>query len=216
LFTFDKKQKIGEGLQGTVYDAKNLSKPNTPTVMKVGTPDPKGPSGKTAQANAQKSVDEENRFNEKMGLSAGKPVTVTKKGEAKTYLPMKKVEGATLQDELIKDRDDPNYIPSHTLLKNTKKAIDDTNNAGINHNDVFTKNVMVKKDKATLIDYGRASDRDQSRDGARDHQHFIKDLQSERVKKIIHPSRQESFKEARTSYIKAIYSPHLFSSGSPN
>ena len=220
LFTYNNLNKIGSGTQGTVYDAKNHSDPNTPTVMKVGQPNTWGVPVKSIHTEAQKQVDQENRFNEKMGLSAGKPVTVTKGSNTTTYLPMKKVEGNTLKDELRRGRDDPNYISSHKLLNNTITAINGANKAGITHGDVFVGNVMVTKDKATLIDYGykyfyfilfryinnamnsKASDRKPG-DKRQDHKDLLENLQSNNVE--IHPTRQNSFYKAVNKYEAKIY-----------
>ena len=181
LFTVDGNKQLGAGAYGAVYDAKNHSSPNTPTVMKISktpgsiTMNPSlvtrnqgepskdfknrvkaNTAGAAAfdQAHAQATVNQENGFNRRMGLSAGKPVAVADGHQTMTAMPMKKVEGAPLYKELQKGRGDPSYISSHTLLHNAKNAIDDANNKGIQHNDAHSANIMVTKTGGKLIDYG--------------------------------------------------------------
>lgn len=146
-FTVQKNKYIGGGRSGNVFDAINHSDPKTPTVMKESTV-------RAPPAKAKEAVNKENGFNERMGISAGKPVAVPfGKDQSKTYLPMKKVEGASLSSELKKGTGE-GYISSHTLLNNTKAAINETNKAGITHKDAKPDNVMVTKDKGKMIDYG--------------------------------------------------------------
>ena len=103
---------------------------------------------------AKAEVEKENGFNERMGISAGKPVVVAEGFDTKTYMPMKKVHGAPLHKEIVKGREDPSYIPTHLLLYNAKNAIDETNNNGISHNDAHVGNIMVTKTGGKMIDYG--------------------------------------------------------------
>ena len=105
------------------------------------------------------AVDRDNGYNQKMGISAGKPVAVSNGHVSTTYMPMKKVEGASLEQELYKGKGilgNKSYIPTHTLLSHAKAAINEANNNGINHNDTQPGNILVTKKGAKLIDYGYA------------------------------------------------------------
>ena len=104
-FTVDKNKSVGNlrlhGSGNQVFDAKNHSNPNTPTVMKVSnTPGSYNPSftakagekpkdttkrleterkgaAKQDQTTAQAAANRENGFNQRMGISAEKPVAVS-------------------------------------------------------------------------------------------------------------------------------------------
>ena len=148
IFMVDESKRIGEGDFGSVYEAKNLADPNTPIVMKETCTGgsfydnlvPRNPgesrehhnkrlrtARKEAATRDQKTVkaliDKEYGYYERMGLSAGKPVVVSYGYSNMIYLPMKRVEGVPLYEELQKGTVDPSCISTHQLLRNTKNAI---------------------------------------------------------------------------------------------
>lgn len=179
IFTVDKNARIGKGDMGSVYNAVNHSDPKAqivmkesitkgsynPTSVKQNPGEPKKDYNARVQtaingaaindhSQAKAHVDKEYGFNKKMGLDAGKPVVVSNGLNNSVYLPMKKVEGSPLHEALGKGTDHPSYVPSHTLLDNAKKAINETNSKGISHNDAHVGNVMVTKNGGKMIDYG--------------------------------------------------------------
>jgi tRNA A-37 threonylcarbamoyl transferase component Bud32 len=153
-------------------------------------------AAKTDQVEAKTKADKENGFNERMGISAGKPVAVSDGLQSKTYLPMKKVEGVPLSKELQKDRTDPSYISSHKLLDNTKQAIFDTNSAGITHNNANVDKVMVTEGKGKMIDYSKAEERRPVTDRLKDQNSMVGSLRKTKVPL----DRQDSFNHAVDEY----------------
>jgi hypothetical protein len=210
VFTVDKnkpiaKGEIANGARTSVYEAKNHSDPSTPTVMKVSQSTNKGlttpgiPSN-PGQIEAKSKATRENAYNERMGISAGKPVAITNGRYNETFLPMKKVDGVPLSQALRtpKKSADPNYMSSHRLLENTRYAINETNRKGISHNNANAGNVMVTKDKGKMISYGNATDLKPGIDRLNDHKSMSSSLNG--MRKDIPPSRLNSFNDAVGDY----------------
>lgn len=158
VFGFDtKKDHLGNGKFGAVYKATDYSnqKPDTNVAMKVQYQKP----GTSLEQHHQNTI-REGYFNERAGLSAGKPVTKTNNyGGGESYIPMKKVEGNTLAKELQKEGNDKTKIPSKVLLANSRAEVNRVNNQlGILHNDMHPENILATKNKSTAVDYGSAHD----------------------------------------------------------